>query len=140
MERVRERRKKKGDWFSGEGKNETVIFVPPTPGGELRRRFMQTIKSAKAKIAIAEVPGMSIKRRLQVSDPFKSLKCGDQEKCMVCDGKGGRCRKTGVTYEVKCRKCEDRYIGETARNAYTRDLEHKSGIVKKSIDSPISTI
>ena len=57
--------------------------------------------------------------------------------CMVCgsEGKGGNCRSTGVTYEVRCKKCDKRYIGETARNAFTRGREHWKGIVKKSKDS-----
>ena len=38
-------------------------------------------------------------------------------------------------YEVRCKKCDRRYIGETARNAFTRGREHWKGIVKKSKDS-----
>ena len=55
---------------------------------------------------------------------------------MVCEGKKGRCRSTGVTYEVRCKRCGDRYIGETARNAYTRGMEHRDGIEKRSKESP----
>jgi hypothetical protein len=29
-----------------------------------------------------------------------------------------------VTYEIKCNGCDSEYIGETARNAYTRVIEH----------------
>ena len=140
MDRTKERRSKKENLFRGKkSKKETVIFVPATPGGELRRKYIKTIEDAKAKIAVAEVPGMSIKRRLQKSDPFEDKKCIDKERCMVCEGKGGKCRRTGVTYEVKCRKCEEIYIGETARNAYTRGLEHKKDIDMKNKDSPLNT-
>ena len=137
VERAKERRTKKGEWFRGaDGKNETVVFVPATPRGELRRRFLQTIKRAKVKVAVAEVPGRSVKRRLQRSDPFRSEKCEDPGRCMVCEGKKGRCRSTGVTYEVRCKRCDDKYIGETARNAYTRGMEHRDGIEKRSKESP----
>ena len=138
VERAEEKRVKKNEWFRGkEGKNETVVFVPATPGSELKKRYQKTIEKAKVKVAVVEVPGTSVKRKVQRSDPFRSRECGDKEMCMVCgsEGKGGNCRSTGVTYEVRCKKCGKRYIGETARNAFTRGREHWKGIVKKSKDS-----
>ena len=136
VERAMERRAKKSEWFKGsKKKNETVIFVPATPGDELRKGFLQTIEKTKMKIAVAEVPGRSLKRRLQKSDPFKGKRCDDPENCMVCVGGGRGCRSNGVTYEVRCEKCGDFYIGETGRNAYTRGLEHLEGIRKRSEES-----
>lgn len=39
VERAKSRRTKRGEWFKGGGQgNETVIFVPATPGSELKRR------------------------------------------------------------------------------------------------------
>ena len=38
----------------------------------------------------------------------------------------------GVTYEIECSQCECVYIGETARNAYTRGLEHSNQLSSKS--------
>ena len=109
VERAKERRIKKGEWFrDADGKNETVVFVPATPKGELRRRFLHTIKKANVKVAVAEVPGRHVKRRLQRSDPFRSEKCEESGLCMVCEGKRRRCRSTGVTYEVRCKRCGDK--------------------------------
>ena len=51
---------------------------------------------------------------------------------MVCTSGGSGCRNVGVTYEVRCNKCEAVYIGETGRNAYTRGLEHLEGIYSKN--------
>ena len=53
---------------------------------------------------------------------------------MVCSegGNGKRCRVEGVTYEIECSQCECVYIGETARNAYTRGLEHSNLLSNKS--------
>ena len=96
---------------------------------------MKTIADAKARITVAEVPGKSVKRMLQRSDPFKRKKCGDHEKCMVCTGGGSGCRSNGVTYEVRCKLCGDFYIGETGRNGYTRGLEHRDGIINKNDES-----
>ena len=82
---------------------------------------------------MSEVPGANLKKRLQKSDPFKERKCNDSEKCMVCgDGKGGMCRREGVTYEIMCKGCDGKYVGETSRNAFTRGLEHKADLRKKN--------
>ena len=62
VERVKERSDRRTDWFKGPKKKvETVIFVPTTPGGELRKRNEETIERAKVKLAVSEVSGKSIK-------------------------------------------------------------------------------
>ena len=89
---------------------------------------MKAIYEADARIGVAEVPGTSLKRKLQKSDPFKEKRCNG-EGCLVCvEGDGGRCRVNGVTYKVTCKSCDDVYIGETSRNAYTRGLQHTASI------------
>ena len=67
----------------------------------------------------------------QRSDPFKSRKC-ERGDCPVCreDGKGP-CDRQSVTYNIKCAECNDIYIGETSRSAYTRGKEHMKLLVKK---------
>ena len=139
VERAKSRRAKMSEWFKGGGQgNETVIFVPATPDSELKRRYQKVITAAKVKVAVAEVPGASLKRRLQKSDPFRESKCRDRDKCMVCgEGKGGRCRSDGVTYEVRCKGCDGKYIGETSRNAFTRGREHMFDLHKKNRKSPL---
>ena len=138
-EREENRKRKKRDWFKGkDGKKESVLFVPATPGSELRRRFQRVIEKTEVKIAVVEVPGNSLKGPLQRSDPFKSETCMKETKCMVCSGKGGgRCREEGVTYEIVCRECGRKYIGESSRNCFARGLEHKAGLVKKDKDSTL---
>ena len=46
-------------------------------------------------------------------------------RCLLCrtDIKGS-CGSTGVTYELVCRACKSKYVGETSRSAYTRGREH----------------
>ena len=44
----------------------------------------RVIHAAKVKVGMSEVPGYSLKKRLQKSDPFKERKCRDIERCMVC--------------------------------------------------------
>ena len=139
VERAEERRKKKSDWFKGAEENESVIFIPSTPRGELKKMFLESIRKAGVRIAVAEVPGRNVKRRVQRSDPFQDNVCEDKDKCMICKNENGRgmCRRTGVTYEVECKECGERYIGETSRNGYTRGREHMEDIVRKNKESPL---
>ena len=46
-----------------------------------------------------------------------------------------RCRRANVTYEICCGLCESKYIGETARNAYTRGVEHFDAFRRGDKDS-----
>ena len=62
---------------------------------------MESIERAKVKVAVAEVPGKCLKRRLQRSDPLRGNECEDHGDCMVCAVGGRRCRNNGVTYEVQ---------------------------------------
>ena len=116
-----------------------MIFVPATPGGELRKRYQKLISDANVKIAVAEIPGTSLKKKLQKSDPFKEKKCRDTINCMVCggEGEGGRCRSEGATYEIVCKGCNGKYVGETSRNAFTRGREHSMDLRKKNVKSPL---
>ena len=45
----------------------------------------------------------------------------------------------GITYEFKCQECGDKYIGETARNAYLRALEHADGMDRENEKSVLWT-
>ena len=81
-----------------------------------------------------ERAGHTVKSFLQRSNPFQTPTCGKKEDCFVCSTGGkGSCRAMGVTYDIVCVPCSGmpspgryRYIGETARNAYTRGREHLS--------------
>ena len=44
LERARERKRKRDSWFR-KGDFDTVIFVPATPGSQLKRRYMTEIKA-----------------------------------------------------------------------------------------------
>ena len=95
VERAKGRRTKRTDWFRGKTGTDSVIFIPATPDGELRRRFVKAIEEAKVRIGVAEVPGTSLKRRLQRSDPFREKTCNG-ENCLVCvESGGGRWKMQG---------------------------------------------
>ena len=83
------------------------------------------------KIKVVEKAGIAIKRLLQKSDPFKPRQC-EREDCPVCRTEGrGPCSRESVTYEIKCAGCNNVYVGETSRSAYTRGKEHSKSLSNK---------
>ena len=131
-ERKKEKERKKKEWGTEKG-HIAPIFVPATPGGELAKA-MQIVADENAEegihFNIVEVGGKTIKSELQSSNPTETSGC-NKENCIGCKcekGKGGKCHKNNVNYEIECNLCvgENKaiYIGETARNMYTRTIEH----------------
>ena len=111
------------------GGDDSVIFVPATPGSERQRRYAKEIKAKGFKIKVVEQTGVSLKRLLQRSNPFKRKFC-EKDDCMVCCTEGkGPCDAHGVTYSITGTECIDDndkervYIGETLRSTYTRGKE-----------------
>ena len=81
---------------------------------------------------IVEMSGRRLKSELQKSNPTATPGC-TKDDCMGCrewKGKGGKCHKGNVNYEIVCQLCPENrksvYIGETARNLYTRTQEHEN--------------
>ena len=138
-ERMKSRRARRRDWFRGrKNEKESVLFIPVTPGGELKRRFMRIIQEAKIQISVVEKTGVSMKQKLQRSDPFKREMCRKPNQCMVCLGNNlGKCREESVTYQITCSECASCYIGETSRNGFARGLEHRTALRRKERTSPL---
>ena len=127
-----EKEKKKNDW-STRGGHIAPIFVPPTPNGELARE-LRKIADSEAEdgvhFKIIETGGTSIKNKVQKSNPTGMAGC-DSPECLPCKtgrGEGGDCRGCGITYQLECQLCpggqKSLYLGETARNLFTRGGEH----------------
>ena len=82
-----------------------------------------------------------IKWNLQNTNQSSTGGCqsGDCQACKEGRGKGGPCRKSSVLYEFTCQQCpadsQAVYIGETARNLYTRGREHTSNYQKRQKES-----
>ena len=124
--------KRRKNWFR-KGGFESVMFVPATPGSQLRRMIEEEIEGSSLKIKVVEKAGIRVKKILQINNPFKDRTC-NEDNCLVCSTTGeGRCRKTGVTYQVSCKgiSCGGIYNGETHSNGYTRGLEHASDLRHK---------
>jgi hypothetical protein len=134
IERTKEKERKGRTWYK-RGGYTSVIMIPTTPNSELKRKLECDIKRSGLKIKIVEKASTSVKSLLQKSNPLKREKCNDKD-CLVCTTGGkGNCKSTGITYEVSCKRCGDKYIGETARNAYTRGKEHLMALDSKAESS-----
>ena len=83
-----------------------------------------------------EQTGVSLEKLFQKSNPFQEKSCLSLD-CVVCDGKGIKCRDEGVGYRGVCKKCKSQnlkseYVGETGKNAYTRGKQHMQGLKGKN--------
>ena len=130
----RDLKKRKKQTWSAKGGHIAPIFIPPTPNGALAKRLQQIADSeteAGAKFKIVETGGVTMKQQLQKSNPTASPAC-DKDDCAACKfgrGKGGNCHRNNIEYEFECQLCHPGrravYLGETARNLYTRAKEHE---------------
>ena len=133
-QRMKDKKKKKHSW-STKGGHVAPIFVPPTPNSELASILKDVVdreSEAGVSFKIVETGGKTVKTVVQKSNPTATAGCTDVD-CVACRqgrGEGGNCRGSGINYEVECRMCPDeersKYIGESARNLFTRGREHET--------------
>ena len=130
-ERERKKRVKKETWYQ-KGGYESTIFIPATPQGELKKKMQKKIDQTDLKIKVIEKTGSTLKRALHKTSITEKTECSDDE-CPICktSKRKGMCRKEGVTYEIVCDECRERYIGETGRTARARTKEHLNDLRMK---------
>ena len=144
-ERAKGKRMKKSNWYKKKeskkrNKNDvykSLIFVQPTKGSVLKKKYEEVIGKSKCEVRVVERAGRNISQKLQKSYPFNKDKCNSQE-CFVCvSGGKGNCRKENINYEIECIRegCKYIYLGESARNSWCRGREHLRGIDKREKDS-----
>ena len=138
-ERNEEKRRKKGNWFKGNG-SEAVYFVDATPGSQLADLCRKEFERAGLKIKVVERSGRSVKRTLVKSNPFKKRGCG-QDGCQVCAlGGDVDCKARGVHYNIWCDGVDAKgdpcldidYEGETSRSTDCRFGGHMSTLRSKN--------
>ena len=130
--RRKEKEEKRYDWAK-KGGCLAPIFVPATPDSRLlkmMRKAAEEVEKKGIKFNMVEMGGRTVKSELQRSNPTATPGC-TKDDCACCvdeRGKGGQCHRNNVNYKVICKLCpngeESLYIGETARNLYTRMNEH----------------
>ena len=118
---------------------ETVVFVPYTIGGQLRKQ-LQKIDDQTTKVLgmgrtkYVERAGVSMIDTLVDKNIWLRLQqgCGRQfcYPCKSSKGQGISCRLESICYSISCRICEREemrrviYYGETSRSACERLYEH----------------
>ena len=121
---------------------EGVLFVPHTPGGELKRRLRELEDRALAsrkvgRIRMVERVGRTLLSQLANMAPWTREHCG-QEECMACATKPGQCKMINATYHIQCQECKLKGIKrvnivETCRSVFDRIQEHKKALEDKDM-------
>ena len=129
--------RKRRDWYKSDGKYDSVMFVQPTEGSELKKRIQQIAKRNNVKVKVVEKAGLTVKKVLQKSNPFGKVKC-HREDCEVCKfGKPGDCRTRGCGYQLMCKTDRRKYRGQTGRSVYERVKEEVQGWRSHSENNPL---
>ena len=135
FERRQQKEQKKKDWYK-EGDYDSVMFIPATPGSALKKSYDQIVRDEGLKIRVVEKAGISLRRKLQRSNPFKPKTCSRSD-CFICTtGGDGPCDVAGVTYNIVCKECVlviAKYIGHTSHTGYSRGTEHLEDLKKKRV-------
>ena len=140
-ERKKQKQKKKRNW-STKGGYIAPIIIPSTPDGTLAKMLKEVAEEEAEngiKFKIIEKGGLTVEKMLQKPNPTSSGKCG-KDNCILDKQRSSdtMCHKSNVLYEWVCRKCQNKYVGETSRNFYTRSLEHLDKASKNKEDSFIN--
>ena len=152
-----DKKENKYNWWRKKNKNfNSVLFVPPTPGGVLAAKMKQRAKeicqNSKMKIKIIESGGTKLKDQLMKKNPFKTEDC-HRSLCPICkltpiSDPGQKkpfrthCATMGVGYRIACQNCAKSqkfvsYEGESGRPARVRFMEHVRNTIKESDESPL---
>ena len=122
---------------------ESIMFVPHTPGGELRRRLTQMEQGLglTSKVKYVEELGESLQDILVNKDPWGKEGCARGD-CLPCRSQRGRCGRQGAIYNLTCSICKEEgiksiYIGETARTCYDHGLDHLRSLRRGDKDHPM---
>ena len=148
----------KSNWWKKKGgeKYTSVLFVPPTPGGELAKliqaREAQLNTDSGTRIKVVEGKGTKLKDFLIKKNPFGTQECQKQF-CPLCkktphSDPGSLhknrtpCETANVGYSIICLNCKAKnilttYEGETGRLASVRTSEHIMDLNKSKKESPL---
>ena len=133
-----DKRKKKTNWLGPFYKS--CIFVPPTPGGELKKRMQLKEKELRAggrkdyPIKIIETAGRPLERAPVNSDSCNGNKCYDK-KCLVQSNTNNKinCRRNSVCYQMTCKICLEDGMLEDKSSCYFGETKKKHALQKQRI-------
>ena len=114
------------------------LIISPLAGNSLTL-LMKEVCRKFAKVLMRG--GKKMSREIK-SNPLRVGGC-DRNVCMVCMTRGrGDCSRSGAGYRILCVECQKlklvtTYEGETARNPYSRGLEHQKSLENQKDASPL---
>ena len=137
---------KKKNWLGSFWKS--CIFVPPTPGSELKKQMKEVEEATRAggreawPIKIIETAGKTLEQTLVNTDPFNGNKCTDKN-CLPTQNPKNKinCRRNCICYKITCLIClkdgrsgelATNYFGESGKNIHCRSKEHVSKFNSKT--------
>ena len=136
-------------WNKSKVKFSSVLFVPPTPNGELlrmmKKRESELNSNNKLRLKILEKGGTKFKDMIVKKNPFKPEPC-TYKVCPLCketkftlfDEKNvAKCKMANIGYRFICAGCNATYEGESARISRDRALEHIRDLQKNKKESPM---
>ena len=114
------------------GVPETILFVPHTPNGELKRALQKIDSKVNGNckystVKMVETLGPKLNNSLSNTAPWRNTHCGRQG-CGPCQAKEGSCKVRNCTYSITCLTCSMTYWGETHRTFGDRAREHQAAI------------
>ena len=120
--------------------DEKIHFCLPFISDKVSREVQLCLKRAglESLVDITEVPPFNLKHQLVRNRIYDRL-CVTPN-CIICpSGKQGDCMVSCAVYLIKCTKCGEEYIGETARPLCTRIKEHISGRDNSRLSTPLGS-
>ena len=121
------------------------LIIRPQAGGSLTKSMKNIcsnfLKDTNIDVGVVTRGGNKMTRDIK-SNPLRVGGCG-RDDCMVCmTGGKGDCSRSGAGYKISCLECPKvkvtaEYEGETARNPYSRGLEHGKDLENECEKSPL---
>ncbi|EYB88370.1 hypothetical protein Y032_0248g83 [Ancylostoma ceylanicum] len=115
-----------------------IQFCMPFISDDVSRATRLCLRRAELEdlVTIVEIPPMNLKHQLVRNRIYDRL-CTTPD-CVICPfGREGDCMRSCVIYMIKCRKCGEEYIGETARPLCVRIKEHLEGKSSSRTSTPL---
>ncbi|EYB91262.1 hypothetical protein Y032_0208g2083 [Ancylostoma ceylanicum] len=120
--------------------DNNVQFCLPLISDEVSKATRLCLRRANLEclVTIVELPPNNLRRQLIRNRIYDRL-CTTSD-CVVCPfGREGDCMRSCVIYMIKCRKCGDEYVGETARPLCVRVKEHLEGKSSSRSSTPLGS-
>ena len=113
---------------------ETVLFIPHTPGSNLKKQVQEKINRGKKyqNVRVVERQGPKVGSLIINPAPWRREACL-KPSCTPCEEKPGSCRARNCVYKITCLLCMDNglntlYIGETHRTWGDREADHQKAL------------